>query len=192
MTDVALGMLLPYADGLITSGSFLRDFAATAEAAGIESLWSVEHVVVADDYEPRYPYSPSGRMPAAPGMMPMPDPLELLAFIAAVNSAPAITRAARVGDGWFPYTVSPDELATGAAELAKEAEASGRKPRDIAITVWPGSADPSRELDVDWVRGFVEAGASRLVVRPPIGKAGDLAKLPAFVERYQSDVLSRL
>ena len=85
MTDVALGMLLPYADGLITSGSFLRDFAAAAETAGVESLWSVEHVVVADDYEPRYPYSSSGRMPTVSGVLPMPDPLELLAFIAGVT-----------------------------------------------------------------------------------------------------------
>src|SRR5205809_2344789 len=85
MVDVPLGMLLPYADGLITSPSFVREFAVAAEEAGIESLWSVEHVVVAEDYEPRYPYSANGRMPTMSGVVPMPDPLELLAFIAAVT-----------------------------------------------------------------------------------------------------------
>ena len=40
---------------------------------------------MADDYEARYPYSADGRMPSAPGTTPMPDPLELLAFAAAVT-----------------------------------------------------------------------------------------------------------
>lgn len=29
-----------------------------------------------------YPYSPDGRMPSAPGAYPLPDPLELLAYVA--------------------------------------------------------------------------------------------------------------
>src|SRR4051812_2889564 len=85
MTDVMLGMLLPYADGLITSPSFVREFAVAAEEAGVESLWSVEHVIVAEDYEPLYPYSANGQMPTISGVVPMPDPLELLAFMAAVT-----------------------------------------------------------------------------------------------------------
>ncbi len=37
--------------------------ARTAEDVGIESLWTVEHVVVPVGYESQYPYSPTGRMP---------------------------------------------------------------------------------------------------------------------------------
>jgi probable F420-dependent oxidoreductase len=47
----------------------------------VESVWSCEHVVVAANYEPRYPYSANGRMPDAPGVV-MPDPLEWLSFVA--------------------------------------------------------------------------------------------------------------
>ena len=38
-------------------------FARAAEAAGFESLWTVEHVVVPQGYESTYPYDPSGKMP---------------------------------------------------------------------------------------------------------------------------------
>ena len=35
----------------------------TAEAAGLESLWTVEHALVPVGYESPYPYSPTGKMP---------------------------------------------------------------------------------------------------------------------------------
>jgi probable F420-dependent oxidoreductase len=57
------------------------EFAQGAEAAGFESLWTVEHVVVPAGYASRYPYSPSGRMPGREDA-PIPDPLVWLAFLA--------------------------------------------------------------------------------------------------------------
>jgi probable F420-dependent oxidoreductase len=56
--------------------------ARAAEAAGIESLWTVEHVLVPDGYESEYPYDPSGKMPAG-GAFDLPDPLIWLAYVAA-------------------------------------------------------------------------------------------------------------
>ncbi len=55
-----------------------------AEAVGVESLWTFEHVVVPAGYESRYPYSSSGRMPGD-GQGPITDPLGWLAFAAAVT-----------------------------------------------------------------------------------------------------------
>ncbi|GIU85150.1 MAG: LLM class F420-dependent oxidoreductase [Acidimicrobiales bacterium] len=68
-------------------GPFARPEAAVAlaraaEAHGFESLWTVEHVVVPRGYSSRYPYDPSGRMPA-PDDFPLPDPLVWLSFVAA-------------------------------------------------------------------------------------------------------------
>jgi probable F420-dependent oxidoreductase len=80
-----LGLILPYATRVMASRALLREFFTTAEACGVESVWAVEHVVVAEGYEPRYPYSPDGRMPSGNVVVPMPDPLELLAFAAAVT-----------------------------------------------------------------------------------------------------------
>jgi len=62
----------------------LAHLARTAEAAGIESIWTIEHVVIPVGYKSRYPYDPSGRIPA-PENMPMPDPLLPLAYAAAVT-----------------------------------------------------------------------------------------------------------
>jgi len=58
--------------------------ATTAERVGIESIWTVEHVVIPVGYESTYPYDPSGRIPA-PDQMPIPDPLVWLAYAAAVT-----------------------------------------------------------------------------------------------------------
>jgi probable F420-dependent oxidoreductase len=58
---------------------------AAAEAAGIESLWTVEHVVVPKGYESQYPYDRSGRMPG-PENSPIPDPLIWLTHLAATTT----------------------------------------------------------------------------------------------------------
>lgn len=70
----------------------LVHLAQTAEAAGVESLWSVEHVVIPVGYKSPYPYDRSGKIPA-PENIPMPDPLLPMAFVAAV------TKTIRVGTG---------------------------------------------------------------------------------------------
>jgi probable F420-dependent oxidoreductase len=60
-------------------------FALAAEAAGFESLWTVEHVVVPAGYESEYPYDRSGKMPGSEDA-PIPDPLIWLAFVAAATT----------------------------------------------------------------------------------------------------------
>src|SRR6266571_4992807 len=56
-----------------------------AEAAGFDSIWTVEHVVVPRQYQSRYPYSPSGRMGSGLEDFPVPDPLIWLAYIASAT-----------------------------------------------------------------------------------------------------------
>jgi len=62
----------------------LTHIATTAERVGLESIWTVEHVVIPVGYESTYPYDPSGKMPA-PDQMPIPDPLIWLSYAAAVT-----------------------------------------------------------------------------------------------------------
>lgn len=59
--------------------------AQTAEEVGIESLWTVEHVVVPMGYESTYPYSKDGKMPGTEEA-PIPDPLVWLTYAAAVTT----------------------------------------------------------------------------------------------------------
>ncbi|HZP43426.1 MAG TPA: LLM class F420-dependent oxidoreductase [Candidatus Binatia bacterium] len=70
----------------------LAHLATTAERVGVESLWTVEHVVIPVGYRSTYPYDPSGKIPA-PENMPIPDPFLALAYAAAV------TRTLRLATG---------------------------------------------------------------------------------------------
>ena len=58
--------------------------AQTAEEVGVESLWTVEHVVVPMGYQSTYPYSQDGKMPGSEEA-PIPDPLVWLTYAAAVT-----------------------------------------------------------------------------------------------------------
>ena len=70
----------------------LAHLACTAEEVGIESIWTVEHVVIPVGYQSPYPYSDSGKIPG-PEDSPIPDPVLPLAFAAAV------TKTLKLGTG---------------------------------------------------------------------------------------------
>jgi probable F420-dependent oxidoreductase len=77
---------LRYANlGPYASGPAAVELAQAAEAAGFDSIWTVEHVVVPAGYQSRYPYSPTGRMGSGLEDFPIPDPLVWLAFIASAT-----------------------------------------------------------------------------------------------------------
>lgn len=77
-----LGLLPPYRLGIAADPVWMGAFAAHADEAGFESLLTVEHVVVPEGYASTYPYNDTGRMPL-PDDCDIPDPLDLLAWIAA-------------------------------------------------------------------------------------------------------------
>ena len=70
----------------------LVHLAQSAEQVGVESLWTVEHVVIPVGYTAKYPYNESGRIDA-PENFPLPDPILPLAYCAAV------TKKLRLGTG---------------------------------------------------------------------------------------------
>jgi probable F420-dependent oxidoreductase len=71
--------------GPFATGEGARAIATGAEAAGFDTLWTVEHVLVPADYESTYPYDPSGRMPGG-DRVDIPDPLVWLSYVAAATS----------------------------------------------------------------------------------------------------------
>jgi probable F420-dependent oxidoreductase len=71
--------------GRYANGPAAVELAQAAEAAGFESIWTVEHVVVPRGYQSRYPYSPTGRMGSGLEDFPIPDPLIWLAYIASAT-----------------------------------------------------------------------------------------------------------
>ena len=70
--------------GIGTNAEWVRRFLRMIDAAGVESVWTVEHPIVAENYEPLYSYSDDGRAPFSSDIE-MCDPLEWLAFAAGVT-----------------------------------------------------------------------------------------------------------
>lgn len=289
-----LGMLSPFTPDTIGDPAYLRGFATAIEQAGVESYWTVEHVLVAEDYEPRYPYSADGRMPGG-GTALMPDPLQVLAFVGAHTStmrlgtsvvvapqhpavvlaksvatldvltsgrvelgvgsgwaieeyravnvpyegrgarldetidamracwgenpvsyasttvsfdrvrvdpkpvqsggvpiviggsgAVAARRVGRRGDGWFPYVVSPDDVAAGLATIRATAEAEGRDPSTITISVWPGSWDFLRGTDPHLLAEYAALGVDRIVCSAAEAGTTDVDGVCEFVGRVRA------
>lgn len=67
---------------LTTNPAWIKPFVKMIEDTGANSIWAVEHPVIAENYEPLYSYSADGKAPFFPEVM-MPDPLEWLSFVAA-------------------------------------------------------------------------------------------------------------
>jgi probable F420-dependent oxidoreductase len=69
-------------------------------------------------------------------------------------------RIVQHADGWLPNRVTPEQLKENRAELNKLAEAAGRDPASIEITIYGQEPDP------DLFKALFAAGADRVVVRP--------------------------
>jgi alkanesulfonate monooxygenase SsuD/methylene tetrahydromethanopterin reductase-like flavin-dependent oxidoreductase (luciferase family) len=110
--------------------------AQSAEAAGFESLWTVEHTVVPAGYQSAYPYSDSGRMPG-PEDSDIPDPLIWLSFVAGATSTIRLGTGILILPQRNPVTLAKEvatldrlskgrvELGVGVGWLAEEFEAIG-------------------------------------------------------------------
>lgn len=267
-----IGVLPLFAQGVICNPDWVAEFVGTVEEEGVESIWGVEHVLVAENYKPNYPYSQDGRMPGNDQTV-MPDPLEWLSFAAAFSKTvrlgtsvlvlpqhspvqlakrlatldqlsngrmmagvglgwqeeeyaalnvpfarrgprmdeyiaamralwtqspasfegefvrfdrvhcdikpaqqggvpviiggsteAAAKRAGRVGDGFYPYVISPEELAARMRDLNAAALAAGRDPAAVELSVWPGSWMYRASLDVEVLRRYLALPVSRVVV----------------------------
>ena len=100
-----LGVLPPYRSGVAADPEWMTAFAQLAETAGFESLYLVEHVAVAAGYADGYPYSKDGRMPL-PEDCPIPDPLELTAFLAARTTTLRFGTGVLVGPNHNPVVLA--------------------------------------------------------------------------------------
>ncbi len=63
----------------------IRPFALAVEAAGFDSLWVFDHVVLQKNQESQYPYSADGKM-GFPPTMDFLEPLTLLTYLAGITA----------------------------------------------------------------------------------------------------------
>ena len=82
MKSLKFGVVAPVAAGITADPRWMAGFARHLEACGFESIVAVEHTVLATRYNSVYPYDPSGRVELEADCQ-VPDPLDLLSFLAA-------------------------------------------------------------------------------------------------------------
>lgn len=281
-------------DRLLASPALGRPYCAALEAAGVESVWGVEHIVVAEQYDHVFPYSSDGRMRSEPDR-PRPDPIDVLAWLApqstslllgtgvivaplhnpaqlakraatvdvlsggrlvlgvgigwqreeyaalgvpfadrgrrledyvhAVrslwaekpsrhqgpyvafdgifcrplphagsipiivggNDPRAVDRAVRIGDGWFPFAIGPDDFAARSGSVLERTAG-----RPFEITAWPGSASRSSQFDLAFVQSYVDAGATRIIIDLDMDAVDPIGSLTEGLRRYRRDVVDHL
>lgn len=134
----------------IMGGDFQHRWSQTREAVqAMKQLWTRTRAEFHGKY---YDFPPVYSFPK-PAQKPHPP--VLLGGMA----ANVFKRVVEWGDGWMPNRVTPEQVKQGRAKLDELAQAAGRDPRAIQVTVY--GQPPDRDL----IRRFEDAGADRVVVR---------------------------
>lgn len=135
----------------IMGGDFPRRWSQTREALDVlKALWTEDEA----EYHGTYFDFPAVRCFPKPAQDPHPP-------IIIGGSAPnVLKRIVAHADGWLPNRATPDEVRDARAELDRLADAAGRDPKSISISIY--GQEPDREL----IEGFAAAGADRVIVRP--------------------------
>jgi probable F420-dependent oxidoreductase len=150
----------------------------TDESIGlIRRLWSAEEV---SHPGPFYPME-QVRIHPAPTQVPGPP------IIVAGRKDPAMVRAARLGDGWFPYLYSPRAYAASIERIRAVAQEAGR---DLARFEWMVFLfanvrdDPQVAKDelVEFLGGTYRQDFRQMLER--VAAAGGPAEVAARVQEY--------
>lgn len=114
-------VLAPAVAGTTADPQWMAGFARHAEACGFESITVVEHAVVMSSYASVYPYASTGKM-ELPDDCPIPDPLDLLSFLAAATTSIGLATGVLVVPNHHPVVLakrvaSVDALSGGRLRL---------------------------------------------------------------------------
>jgi len=136
----------------IMGGDFDHRWTQTREAILVmKELWAKQEA----EYHGKYYDFPPVRSYPKPAQKPHPP------VILGGHAKNVLARIVEWGDGWLPNRASPAEVEKSRAKLDALAKQAGRQPSSITISVFGQPAD--RAL----VRSFLDAGAERVIVRPP-------------------------
>ena len=163
--------------------------AITDEAIAVmKELWTQE--------DPSF----QGRYHSFSGMKFSPKPLQKphIPFLIGGVSRAAIRRAVRLGDGWHPTALPPEELSEGIRYLGERAQAAGRAASEVPVSVsipigdsgtgrYSLGRDPAEMLQKAHI--YESLGVQRMVISPGTGDPQEMASamemlakevLPAF------------
>lgn len=131
-----ISVFAPVTDGKTADPEWMASFARHLEHCGFESIIVAEHTVLVTQYDSVYPYDRSGRVAMAAGC-PVPDPLDLLAFLAGHTSRLGLATGVLVLPNHHPVVLAKRaatvdalsggrlRLCVGVGWLREEVEACG-------------------------------------------------------------------
>ena len=180
------GIIPPVRLGVTADPAWMTSFTRHAEACGFESVVLVEHAVVISDYQSTYPYAPSGKMPL-PDDCRIPDPLDLMAYLAAITERITLATGVLVVPNHQPVVLAKriatvDVLSGGRVRMCvgvgwmdEELRATGADPRSrgrrtdetIAAVraLWADAGPSGADFDGEFV-SFHHAHSFPKPVRP--------------------------
>ena len=145
----------------IMGGDFAHRWSQTRESIlAMKELWTT----VGSEYHGKYYDFPP--VYSFPRSVQKPHPPVFLGGMA----KNVFKRIIDYGDGWMPNRVVPEDVQKGRATLDELAEAAGRDPKSIIVSVFGQQPDP------DLLKGFEEAGADRVMIRVETASEEDTLK----------------
>ncbi len=156
----------------IMGGNFAHRWSQTREAVLVmKDIWTKEEA----EYHGKFYDFPPVRSFPKPFQKPHPP------IFLGGSARNVFHRVVAWGDGWMPTRATPEDIKRGRATLDELADAAGRDPSSIAITVFGEAGNPEA------LKRFEEAGADRAIVRFE-STAGDAAL--TGLERMAEQLLS--
>lgn len=184
---VKVAVVAPIGAGVTADPVWMTAFARHLEDCGFESIVVAEHTVLMTRYDSVYPYDASGRVDVAADC-PVPDPLELLAFLAGQTSTLGLATGVLVLPNHHPVMLAKRaatvdvlsggrlRLCVGVGWLREEVQACGadfdsrgrRADEQIAVlrALWAGGID-----GVSHHGEFFDFGDAMCYPKPAAGKA---------------------
>jgi probable F420-dependent oxidoreductase len=130
----------------------------------------------------------SGRHVELEGVDAHPRPVQQrIPVVVGGHSPAAHRRAVQHGDGWYGFMLDRSTTAEQVESLRHEAEAAGRDPGALTITV-----SPSEALDASVVRDYAELAVDRLVLVPPAALWRGEQSLPDLEDFVRSNAPERV
>ncbi len=156
----------------IMGGDFAHRWTQTRESIlAMKELWTKPEAEFHGKY---YDFPP---VKSNPKPAQKPHPPVLLAG-AATN---VLQRVVAWGDGWLPNRITPEQVRESRVTLDRLAKDAGRDPSKLTISVF------GQPPDGDLVKRYLDAGATRVIVRPESVKTD--AEMAAQLIRLAEAVL---
>jgi probable F420-dependent oxidoreductase len=139
----------------IMGGDFDHRWTQTRESVlAMKELWTKPEA----EFHGRYYNFPPVRSYPKPAQKPHPP------VLLGGGAKNVLERVVAWGDGWLPNRITPEQLRESRATLDRLAKAAGRDPAALTISVHGQPADR------DLITRLLDAGATRVIVRPPTVK----------------------